>query len=158
MACADDTVTQRLPASFTLDGDDEAGQMIAVSRQRRQPRTTPKRQNTRKAAARQSQISTSLPLQDADVLQSQLLSAHTHTHHKLAANVHILSLPPSQTISQLHSTTPPQQSFRTVVFGGGGAHCFEPGDDGSARKEDGGEETQEHDGKRCRRCTSTVSI
>lgn len=80
VACADDTVTQRLPASFTLDGDDEAGQVIAVSRQRRQTRATHKRQNTRKAAARQSQISTSLPLQDTDVLQSQLLSAHTHTH------------------------------------------------------------------------------
>lgn len=99
--------------------------MIAVSRQ--QPRTNAK------THARQIQLSTSLPLQDTDVPPSQLLSAHTHTPNSLQTYTH--SLPPSQTMRQLHSTTTTTTTvlfFGTVVFGG---HCFKPREDG-AEKED----------------------
>lgn len=88
-------------------GDDEAARMIAVSRQRRQRHT-----NTRGSTVRQSQPSTSLPLQDTDVLQSQLWSAHTHTHTcsrthtKLAANVHTLAPAQSDDLAAaLHYST-----------------------------------------------------
>lgn len=130
----------RLPASFTPDGGDEAGQMIAVSRQRRQTRTTHKPQNTCKATVRQRQISTSLPLQDGDMQQSQLLSAHTHshTHQTGCKRTHTRSHPVRQ-ISQLHSTTLPQQSFSIVVFRG---YCLKPREDRQAEKEDGGKKTQ----------------
>lgn len=92
---------------------------------------------TRKATVRQSQISTSLPLQDTDVLPSQLLSAHTLAHTPNWLQTYTHSLPPSQTISQLHSTTLPQQSFSIVVFKPR-AHCFKPREEGWAGKEDGG--------------------
>lgn len=55
------------------------------------------------------------------MLRSQLLSAHTHAHTKLAANVdtHTRSHP----VRQSRSRTPLQQSFCVVVFGG---QCFKP--------------------------------
>lgn len=104
VAYADDAVSKRLPASFTPDGDDEAGQIIAVSRQRRRTHATHKRQNTCKATVRQSQISTSLPLQDTDVLQSQLLSAHilAHTRQTGCKRTHTRSHP----VRQSRSCTP----------------------------------------------------
>lgn len=94
--------------------------MIAVSRQRRQPRTTHKRQNTRKAAARQSQISTSLPLQDADVLQSQLLSAHTHTPQTGCKRTHTLAPTQSDNLAAaLHNST--TTIVQNCCFRGGGS-------------------------------------
>lgn len=91
---------RNFPTSFTPDSDDEAGQMIAVSRQCRHEHTlthTHKCLNTHKPTVRQSQLSTSVPLQDTDVLPSQLVSAHTHT--KLAANVHTLAHTHSATLT-----------------------------------------------------------
>ena len=84
---ADDATPRELPTSLAPDSDDEAGQMIAVSRQcTTHTYTHHGCINTHKLTARQSQLSTSVPLQDPDVLQSQIESADTHslTHTKLA--------------------------------------------------------------------------
>lgn len=93
--------------------------MIAASRQRRQRHT-----NTRGPTVRQSQPSTSLPLQDTDVLQSQLWSAHTHTcshtHTKHAANVHTLA--PAQS-DDLAAALHYNNHFVLFVVGG---HCCKP--------------------------------
>lgn len=98
------------PIVLHPDGDEEVARMTAVSRQRRQRHT-----NTRGPTVRQSQPSTSLPLQDTDVLRSQLWSAHTpmltHTHTKLAANVHTLAPAQSDDLAAaLHYST------TTIVF------------------------------------------
>lgn len=57
--------------------------MIAVSRQCRHEHTfahTHRCLKTHKLTVRQCQLSTSVPLHDTDMLQSQLVSAHTHTN------------------------------------------------------------------------------
>lgn len=111
---AGDATPRELPTSFTPDSDDEAGQMIAVSRQCRQTHmNTHKCINTHKLRVRQSQLSTSVPPQDTDVLPSPLVSAHTHTHiHTKLPAKYMYLLAHTQPLSQLHSTI-------TIVFWGG---------------------------------------
>lgn len=122
---AGDATPRELPTSLAPESDDEAGQMIAVSQQCRRTRMnthlnthTHECINTHKLRARQSRLSTSVPLQDPDVLQSQIESADTHsltrTHTKLPhkcthTSSHALSYSHSCTL--LHSDTLIQRSF-----------------------------------------------
>lgn len=106
VAYADNTVCKRLLASFTLDGDDEADQMIAVSRQRRQTHTTHKRQNAQsdgEAEPDKYQFTTAGHRRAAE---STLERTHSRTHTKLAANVHTLAPTQSDNLAAaLHYST-----------------------------------------------------
>lgn len=117
VAKAGDATPRELPTSLSLDSDDEAGQMIAVSRHadmntgvhtHSHTHTTQKPEHTQNTTARQHQPSSSVPLQDTEALQSQLVSARTQTCCKRAHTR-------SHTLKHSHSRTPPQ----AIVFSGG---------------------------------------
>lgn len=111
--------------------------MIAVSRQRRQTHTTRTNGNTHtrpdgEPEPAKYQFTTA---GHRCAAESTLERAHTLAHAPNSLQTYTHSLPPSQRISQPHSTTPRQQPFCVVVFGG---HCFKPREDGEAGKEDRG--------------------
>ena len=132
MVRAGDATPQELPTSLALESV-EAGQMIAVSwrcRHNSHEDTLNTDKNANSQRDRQRQLSTDVPLQDPDVLQSQIESADTHsrtdTHtHSLAQThlhqtrsptyIHSLTHTHTQPLSQLHSTTL-RHSDATIVF------------------------------------------
>lgn len=93
MAYVDDTVSQRLPASFTLDGDDEAGQMIAVSRQRKQTHNTQAAKHTQSEGEAEPDKYQFTTAGHRRAAESTLERTHTltHTHQTGCKRTHTLA-------------------------------------------------------------------